>query len=662
MGNKKKSDGVISTVERLTGQAPCPAFLRNSLNKFLYEEALFEGASKGRAGNGKVQGKLIQGETDALVMNVLNLDQVFNGATTDVVRIVSGEVDGKDLEALLDRASAELQRRFDIYGYWVQRMGLLKQLLIDGGIDLKKERLDQLITTPTDTSAFPLQKPFALRALQQLEQIEEKGRLGAPTVVELVEQSDAYLALGDVRRATEKARAALEIDKTNARAWFIRVMAALWERNAALRQMRHLETVAQEAAEPMSAHESWAYDMASEEQGKAANYQRTLNKILPQALLHWPRVFSRTYEHVRERHIVRDLFISAIFDKVAGPQAFHRNYSLNGLEAEWKFLRQKSYLAAFMEEQDPETVSVPLDSVELKALELLLQERDDANSQWYEFASQLGIGREFKLLHLRWALKMDGYATHWLQFKELISFHQPQDFENEVLRDRLMSRLWQVHVVINDGCAGANAVMEDWAAKTVAEREERIVLHRLRQYALLYHHRYVRSDHLACADIARSAEALVEKLGDKFDHLFSMYCPDDESVWMPIRSSLYWKYLAVLAVLQISPDQAGDEGLTMLLTAELMSESFCDVAKCFWRQVEMYEGGGGDEFEIPPYGVDLRDADPWLQAATAYLRDGSESPSANDLAALVERLAAAERPFAPRGFAFFDGEDLGRFG
>ncbi|MCG9078179.1 hypothetical protein [Laribacter hongkongensis] len=98
MGNKKKSEGVIATIERLTGQTPCPVFLRNSLNKYLYEEALFEDARKGRAGKSKRQGKLIQGETDALVMNVLNLDQVFNGATTAVVRIVSGEVEGKELE------------------------------------------------------------------------------------------------------------------------------------------------------------------------------------------------------------------------------------------------------------------------------------------------------------------------------------------------------------------------------------------------------------------------------------------------------------------------------------------------------------------------------------------------------------------------------------
>lgn len=661
MGNKKKSDGVIATIERLTGQAPCPTFLRNSLNKYLYEGALLEGASKGRASKKKVQGKLIQGETDALVMNVLNLDQVFNGATTAVVRIVSGEVEGKELEEMLDRAGAELQRRFDAYGYWVQRVEQLKKILGEGNVDLKKVRLDQLIKTPSDASVSSHQNPFALRAFQQLERIEEKGRLGAPTVAELVEQADAYLALGDMRRATAKACSALEVDKTNARAWFIRVMAGLQARNAALRQMRHQEMVAQEIAEPMSAHEVWAREMASEEQGKAADCQQALNKILPQALLHWPRAFagSRSYEHGRERHVVRDLFINAIFAKVAGPQAFPRNYYLNGLEAEWKFRRENSDLSSIMWEPDPEAVSAPLDSVELQALQLLLQERDNPSAQSYESIWEPGIGREFKLLHLRWALKLDGYTEHWLQFKDLNSLRRPQSFEDEVLGDALMSRLWQVHVVLNDGWVGANAAIESWTVRTLAEREERSDQHRLRQYAWLYHHRYVRSDSSACADIARSAQALVEKLGDRFDYLSSMDCPDDESVWMPICSSLYWKYLEVLAVQKMSPTQVGEDGLAMLLEAESIAESFHDVYKCFWRQVDMYEGGGGEEFEIPPYGIDLRDTDPWLQAAVAYLADGGESPSSDALASLVTKLAAAERPFAPQSFPFFEGEDPG---
>lgn len=642
MANKKKSDGVIATIERLTGQMPCPVFLRNCLNKYLYEDTLFEGACKGGATKEKEQGKLVPGETDALVMNALNLDQVFNGATSSVVGIINGEISGKELISELERAGAELQRRFDAYGYWVQRMDQLKQVLVEGNVDLKKIRLDQLIKTPSDSSAFSNQNPFALRAFQQLERIEVKGRLGGPTSSELVEQADAYLSLGDMRRADEKARAALEIDKSNARAWFIRVMSALKTRNLALRQMRHQEMVAQEMAEPMSAHEAWAYEMASEEQSRAADCQQTLNLILPQALLHWPKsnAGSRSYEHGKERHVVRDLFINAIFAKVAG-----RPFDINGLEAEWKYKwgKEARYSMA------------PLDVVELQALQLLLQERDDPSALYYEYIREPGIGRNFKLLHLRWALKLNGYAEHWLEFKELIANRHLQYFEDEILRDPLMSRLWQIHFIVNDGCEGVDMTIERWGAKTLAERGLRTDQHHLRQYAWLYHHRFVRADGAACVDIARKAQALVEKHGDNLNYSpDSMDCPDDESVWMPIRSVLYWKYLEVLGVLLMTPAQVAMEGLSLLLAAESMAELFCDVDRCFWRQVEMFEGGGGDEFEIPPYRIDLRDTDPWLQAAIAYQGEGDLLPESEAVSSLVARLTVAERPFAPQEFDFFE--------
>lgn len=653
MGNKKKSDGVIATIERLTEQKPCPVLLRNCLNKYLYEEALFEGASRECAGKKKVQGKLIHGETDALVMNLLCLDQVFNGSTTSVVGIVSGEFEGKELEEILDRAGAELQRRFDTYGYWVQRMGKLKKILTNGSVDLKTERLDKLIKTPADTPVFHHQNPFALRALQQLERIEEKGRLGVPTVVELIEQSDAYLALGDVRRATEKACAALEVDKTNARAWFIRVMAVLRQRNAALRQMQRHETVAREVAETMSAHEAWAHEMASEEQDKAADYQNTLSKILPQALLHWPRASagSHAYEHTNERYVVRDLFINTVFSKVAGLKALHRNYALNGLDAEWEF-RFKNHEWGGMQAPALENEPAPLDEIELEALRLLLQERDRPYVPVNESIGKAWVGRELKLLHLRWTLKIDGYDKHWQQFKESISSSLPQDFETEVLQDQLLSRLWQTHAIFNDGYESANSLIADWVDRTMSAREELCYRHLLHHYALLYHHRYVRSDSSACIAISRRAQEVAHKLGARANYWHPMECPDNESVRMPIYRSLYWQYLTVLATLQISPAEAGEEYISTVLNAESLSESFREARKCFW-----YESDECDDYETPPYDVDLRDTEPWLKAAKLVLAQKPDSPNFDLLASLISRLEVAERPFAPRECPPFEEED-----
>jgi hypothetical protein len=52
MARKKASDGVVATIERLTGKIPCPMYLRQILNKYLYQEELFEGAKSGKTGGG----------------------------------------------------------------------------------------------------------------------------------------------------------------------------------------------------------------------------------------------------------------------------------------------------------------------------------------------------------------------------------------------------------------------------------------------------------------------------------------------------------------------------------------------------------------------------------------------------------------------------------
>lgn len=156
MGNKKNSGGVQATIERLTGQKPCPQHLRDRLNKYLYADGPFEsGRSKPRP-----LGKLKAGETDALVMNALCLDQVFAGDTMTVARVIKGEIQGKELDRLLNAAAADLQRRFDAYGYWVHRMDQLKALLLGVGTDLRVERIDESINSPSEspgtTDASPL--------------------------------------------------------------------------------------------------------------------------------------------------------------------------------------------------------------------------------------------------------------------------------------------------------------------------------------------------------------------------------------------------------------------------------------------------------------------------------------------------------------------------
>lgn len=656
MGNKKKSDGVIATIERLTGQVPCPVFLRNSLNKYLYEPALFDGANKGSANKDKVQGKLIQGDTDALVMNVLNLDQVFNGATTAVVRIASGEVGKKELEDMLDQADAELQRRFDAYGYWVQRMGQLKKILGDGDIDLKKVRLDQLIKTPSEVSVSNPQNPFALRAFQQLERIEEKGRLGALSSRELTEQADAYFALGNYAKAAEKAASAVEADPKNAQAWFIRVMVALRRRNAALRKTQLHMFNATELAESMSSHETMELELAEEASNEVSGHNDVLTNVLPQALLNWPRVGKRFffYEHTDEWRVVRDLFVDSVFSKVSGQRGGSHHLALLGSCAGWLPPRVRDVWRKDRDETGGAATAFVTES-ELQAIKLLLEERDDTEGYWLDLLSKTEVGLEFKLLHLRWALRLDGYQTHWQQFKGRIERHQTVEFERNILSSDWLTRLWQLHVMQNEGVEGVVVLMDQWYAKTIEERRSVSNSSGVKQCGLLFHDCLARGEYERCVDIARHAQEFCEEATDRVTYTgHGMDSPDDESIWMPVDSRLYWKYLEVIAVMQMPLSSCAGHGLPLLSDAEHLATKFQDVNKCFWRQIDCDESAG--EYEIPPYDIDLRDARVWLMAAKSYVEAPSAPKDVETLYPVMQRLLFSERRFGRGCLSFFEGD------
>lgn len=81
---------MVETIERLTGKQPCPTALKGTLNKYLYQEQLFEGAISDNA-HDKVKklGKLRGPATDNLVRNLLDLDPLFGGDTVTVIKVVT---------------------------------------------------------------------------------------------------------------------------------------------------------------------------------------------------------------------------------------------------------------------------------------------------------------------------------------------------------------------------------------------------------------------------------------------------------------------------------------------------------------------------------------------------------------------------------------------
>ena len=617
MAAKKNRNGVQATIERLTGKTPCPEVLRNSLNKYLYDPRLFAGARKTGT---RVLGKLSSPDTDALVKNLLDLDEVLRGDPESVVAIVTGDMPPERRRQLIEDAAGEMQRRLDIYRYWVARMRSLQDVL-DREPDLRREALGPLLSAVPEQAAQAELAPFALRAVQELERSEERARSGPATADELAARADAYLALGDNAGAGQNARRAIALDGSHGRAWFVRVIAALRQRNMALGESRRQRMIAQEIAEPMSPHESMALELADEAADTAARHRDDLEAILPEALLHWPRS-ATGFQHPDQRRIVRDLFVHSVFGVAVHGRRHDSSeqcYRVNGLGPEWDDERARLPYPASHGHEDGK---LPFSEAQTAALRMLLAERDGAPHWYFDPLDAGSLAKDVKLLHLRWLLRADGYPAHWKRLKQDAAECTPRTLQENIFNDARLSVIWQSHQHLDRSGGNAQAIvdsLESWRARSSTmdgQRRAGVLLH---QYAFLYHHCFVRKAYEDCMRIARRGR---QQFGEG-DTMMGMGMPHPyaEQIAMPVQQALYWAYLeALAAVCAANTGSAMDDaGARMLADAAALRRAFADTRRCFWTESEEYEGGGGEDWEVEPYGIDLREAAPWEGRLDAWL-------------------------------------------
>lgn len=110
---------------------------------------------------------------------------------------------------------------------------------------------------------------------------------------------------------------------------------------------------------------------------------------------------------------------------------------------------------------------------------------------------------------------------------------------------------------------------------------------------------------------------------------------------MRIGERLYWEYLEALSTIRClkSGSWPTDTEVQLLLRANSLRESFRDTVRCFWQESEEYEGGGGEDWAVAPYGMDLRGPEMWLETITPLLSDERLSRYAVDLRSLVVELS-----------------------
>lgn len=632
MPAKKDPNGVQATIERLTSKSPCPEELRHSLNKYLYEKRLFEGAQKN---NGKkVLGKLSSPDTDVLVINLLALDQSFRGETETVIKIATKEIEITDLEKKIKESQKEFKRRLDIYTYWERRIDALWQVLKEESFDVRLHSLDSLLDAKLKQFNVNKISSFGLQAVQTLERIESRSRIGMPTVGEYVELADAYFSLEDYANAERNAVLALKLNKEHARAWFIRVIIALRYRNVAVNQIRYHEMVAQEIAEPMSSQESWALDMADEAADIAAVYNQKLEEILPNALLYWPRDDGGKFLDCEQRNIVRDLYIEHAFT-IATSQQRHisgEQYSrINGFEAEWRF---EFECHPYLQSRGYKKGVLPFNKGEIDVLKMLIEEYGKEIFFYFDIRDASSNLKEFKLLHLRWLLGLEGYEEHWSKVKNIFESSGTSYLENYIFRSTLLSRLWAHHQSLNGNNYSALQSVLEWHNRSI----DRDHIHRssflLSQYALLFHRHFVRNEFGICHEIICKANEFFKTNTSSLDELRNITHPTEEFVSMPVHKPLYWKYLEVIIlikIMQIDHTHCDSKIFQILLEMGSLRTAFEDCDACFWIESEFFEGGGGDEYPVEPYGIDLREAAPWEKLIEQILKTQPTSKMTDQL-------------------------------
>lgn len=612
MARKKQSGGVVATIERLTEKMPCPEYLRVALNKYLYQEELFERPKGNTARGGKKLGKLNAPDTDNLVRNVLDLDALFGGDTSTVVDIVAGTIDTKVLNGKLDDVERSMQDRLAIYGYWLDRIASARAILAVPGTNWKTVRLDEklLVASRTDDTTIPA---FALHALSVQEASEAKGRRGVPSAAEYVERGEAYLALDDMENADRNACLAIAQDASIGRGWFLRIAIALRRRKSALKAYARKRMEAQEMAEPMSAHERWALEQADDAGSDAWAHQQSLDALLPEAVLHWPMRSGRR-DHTDLWRQVRNIFIERMFSmavhdvgRAGTRQQLARQ---NGLEPEWEHEHRKNPHSSSTGRNDGTVFT----TAEAQALAVILAEYDAKPSQFFDAIADRRLATGFCLFHLRYVSGSKGCDVHWNQLQTTVADTPASWQHDQLFRDPAIARLWQVHYCHR---AGAGALMDfnrQWLEQSEALSNSRLQHTLLQQFAYLYHHQFVRREFGVCGDIALQAIAVFKSNAALTGWFGGQEHPCDTSISMPVHRCRYWQYLAAIAAVeQRRHDQALSAPAAAILDdQESWRALFAEQATCFWTESEEYDEGGGDDWLVPPYDIDLGKLEGWV--------------------------------------------------
>ncbi|MDO6514474.1 hypothetical protein [Neptuniibacter sp. 2_MG-2023] len=622
MANKRKTNGVLDTLQRLFGHDEQRSLLTKYAKTGIFKDHLepSKGITFKRSS-----------ECDNLIKNVLALDVVL-GSQEEVEKIVKGEISKRFVNERLIQEKSKLDAKFKAYGYWLNRIDSLQDLL-ESGFDLQSAALEDELSPSISNSYYPSSSPYALRAVKLLERIEEDGRNSKLDSKQLTEKAWALYNLGLHDQANKLAKEITSSDPTSSEAWMLQVLDMHRLQSEASREQLQY-SLERENAEPLSSHERWAEEMqedAFDKFHKAKTNERSL--IFP-AFLYWPEDHDSRidkYKQPEARKQIRNGCIDWLFTLLTPYnnycfQVDHAKlHEINGLSPEFEYKESQS--SSHLRTDLSAYPAHGLTDIEVQAAKLICEDID--TDKYSRHSGVDGLHLKLKLLHIRYALNLDGYQESKEQFLKNLEYARSSDIL-QIQHNYYLFSAFVTHLS-SDGSHSLQQRLDSLEDKVKKENDERYSLIKLNLLRKSYDHAYCRNQFDDC--LAISQQSLLIAPQSKIE------APKDLSL-SPLGisannlSEKFWRYLALKAATQADVTESNfDEVKSVLLSVENPKTYFSDEKEYMIVDCDEY-----DDYYFPAYGDSIIETGEWLNA----LQRLSSGPNLSEQDQLITKTVMTE--------------------
>lgn len=599
MANKRQSNGILDTLQRLFGSDEQRSLLSKYVSSGIFKHHL-------------VQSKktifIRSNECDNLIKNVLALDVIL-GSQNEVIKVIKGEMSSSLIKERLHQERLKLDTKFKAYGYWLNRIPSL-QALLNSEFDFQTAAIEDKLSSDVPNDFLSQSSPYALRAVRLLEKVEEDGRLSKLNSQQLSDKAWALYRLGLYEQAVDIAYVTTAEDPSCSECWMLLAINLQREQRDASEE-RSRYALERENAEPLSAHESWAEEMESDAADKYVSAKDKERKVIFPALLHWPKDEKSPrsgFKYPENRQAIRKACIEWLFTLISPSNGFCHNidlsksYEINGLGPEHEMWRKEHSFMNFTHRSN--LPPIDLSDIELQVAEIALSELKNP-LDWIQPFTLQSMTLRLKLLHIRFVLNLGDYQQVRDQFLEDLRIFSTNEALKLIHNHNLFSAL--ITHLSSNGFADLQKYLKCIGAGLKSEVDDKTSLIELNFLRKSYDHAFVRDQYDNCLDVATQALEYIRKHGDKRPRDLSNKPTDTKSNNL---SEKFWQYLALRAGVLIKQNDDNVELIkSTLLSIEHPAEYFNDESA--YMVVE------SDEFEdwySPPYGDSIITNGEWLNA------------------------------------------------